>query len=874
MKAYLLSKEIEYEFTEYEELINRSKEVSRNVFFERQKQLSDDTILKIKNNLKIDIATVSEDFFDILFREKNLSKNGTFYYQPGIFIGTKKISKEHKLTLSFLGLKIGEIQGKFPKQGIIIDKDGIQHRVEITKLDNEVNEIITGIHDFKNRKPKLLLNNHCVQCSFKDRCRIRAIREDNLSLLSRLSAKQIVRLEKKGIFTIKQLSYTFKPRRKNRRSTKLAVKYKPELQALALRTGKIYIQELPKIERSGIEVYLDIEGLPDDNFFYLFGILIIKDTVGTYKSFWSGSKAEEKKNWFELIQLLQRYEGVPIFHYGNYEVSAFDRLSKRYSVDIDAIRTRFVNVNTFIFGKIYFPTHTNGLKDLGSALGSKWSNESSSGLQSIVWRRYWEQGKNAYKNILLSYNKEDCLALKALVDELLRIKEHSSLSDNIEFVYKNKNRGSAENKKIRNQFDLVLKIAHSEYDKKKIKVDFERNELKKNDKEKVKNKKRSWRGTNIGKPTTTIEIPSDKNCFKHPERKLNKSNIQSKKIKIALIFTKNGVRKRIVEYIGEHGYCPICNNSYAAVFFRELGRGIYDHNFKAWVVFQRIEIQLSFRKINSSLYRMINHKIGSGAGVDFVRSFSEYYEETENRIIKKILESPFIHADETVVNILGKNQYIWVFTTDKYVTFKITETRDAINVKEFLNEYKGVLLSDFYSGYDAVDCEQQKCWVHLIRDLNNDLWRNPFDIEYENFVSEVRNLILPILESVYKFGLKKRFLAKYDKKVRQFYKKKIDGVIYESELCKVYQKRFKRYQKSLFLFINKNGINWHNNLAENAIRHICVQRKISGSFGNKQFPHYLRLVSLMKTCKMQNKSFFDFLMSKEIDIGNFKARKR
>src|SRR5438128_10955353 len=53
----------------------------------------------------------------------------------------------------------------------------------------------------------------------------------------------------------------------------------------------------------------------------------------------------------------------------------------------------------------------------------------------------------------------------------------------------------------------------------------------------------------------------------------------------------------------------------------------------------------------------------------------------------------------------------------KYLPMKLTETREATIAHEFLINYNGILISDFYPGYDSVRCRQQKCWVHLIRDL-------------------------------------------------------------------------------------------------------------------------------------------------------------
>jgi hypothetical protein len=58
------------------------------------------------------------------------------------------------------------------------------------------------------------------------------------------------------------------------------------------------------------------------------------------------------------------------------------------------------------------------------------------------------------------------------------------------------------------------------------------------------------------------------------------------------------------------------------------------------------------------------------------------------------------------------------------------------------------LISDFYGGYDACECRQQKCLVHLIRDLNDDLWKNPFNSELEGFVGTVKDLLVPIMADV------------------------------------------------------------------------------------------------------------------------------
>jgi hypothetical protein len=171
-------------------------------------------------------------------------------------------------------------------------------------------------------------------------------------------------------------------------------------------------------------------------------------------------------------------------------------------------------------------------------------------------------------------------------------------------------------------------------------------------------------------------------------------------------------------------------------------------------------------------------------------------------------------------------------------------------------------------------CRQQKCLVHLIRDLNDDLWKNPFNLELEGFVSSVRDLLVPIMADVDRFGLKRRHLHKHQHVVDRFFKKVIEERDYKCETTQTYQKRFLRYKESLFRFLNEDGIPWNNNMAERASRHLAVQRKISGCFFKRVAEHYLLLLGIAQTCRFQDKSFLAFMLSKEKDIDEFKDKKR
>ncbi len=87
--------------------------------------------------------------------------------------------------------------------------------------------------------PDLVLNRHCGECEFQERCRKIAIEKDDLSLLAGISAKERQKLRSKGIFTVTQLSYTFRPRRRPKRMRDKREKYHHSLKALAIREQKI-----------------------------------------------------------------------------------------------------------------------------------------------------------------------------------------------------------------------------------------------------------------------------------------------------------------------------------------------------------------------------------------------------------------------------------------------------------------------------------------------------------------------------------------------------------------------------------------------------------------------------------------------------------
>jgi len=261
--------------------------------------------------------------------------------------------------------------------------------------------------------------------------------------------------------------------------------------------------------------------------------------------------------------------------------------------------------------------------------------------------------------------------------------------------------------------------------------------------------------------------------------------------------------------------------------------------------------------------------LGVGAIANLKIKSAQLYKGTYEAILTKIGGGSLLHVDESKISLEGKDGFVWVFTNLEEVVYFYTDTRDGDAVQSLLKDFKGVLVSDFYAVYDGIDCPQQKCLIHLIRDLNDDLLKQPFNEELKELVQHFAGLVKPMVETVDRHGLKSHFLRKHKVFVERFYKN-LSKHAYKSEIAVKYKKRFDKNRDKLFTFLDYDGVPWNNNNAEHAIKAFAALRKvIGGTSTNKGIRDYLILLSICETCKYKGVSFLDFLRSREKDIDEF-----
>jgi predicted RecB family nuclease len=240
-------------------------------------------------------------------------------YAPIRFIPFEKVSKHHKLMLAFDGFVLWKASGQMPTQGKIIH--GLQHTTLCLKLDAWIHEVESLVGNLRalqteSSPPDPVLIKHCSECVFESSCRRRVTEKDDLSLLDGLGTTERAKLNAKGIFTVTQLAYTFRPRRRPKRQASRREKYHHALKALAIRDRKIHVAGTPELALVGTPVYLDVEGLPDRGFYYLIGLRIPDGASFLQYSFWADEPSDEQRIWRSLLDILRGIDNPVLIHYG------------------------------------------------------------------------------------------------------------------------------------------------------------------------------------------------------------------------------------------------------------------------------------------------------------------------------------------------------------------------------------------------------------------------------------------------------------------------------------------------------------------------------------------------------------------------------
>jgi hypothetical protein len=197
-------------------------------------------------------------------------------------------------------------------------------------------------------------------------------------------------------------------------------------------------------------------------------------------------------------------------------------------------------------------------------------------------------------------------------------------------------------------------------------------------------------------------------------------------------------------------------------------RSRYGRYLRAYVIYLLIEMRLSHQQVADHVATVFNISMLSTMVSEIKTATAREYGPFYKQILERISKDALVHADETKGVVFGGGHYVWIFTNLTDIVYVYSASRDVSVLNDVLSEFKGVLVSDFYGGYEAMPCAQQKCLIHLMRDINEDVVKHPFNEELTFIAKQFGALLREVVATIDKFGLKRRNLHKHKRAAERF----------------------------------------------------------------------------------------------------------
>jgi predicted RecB family nuclease len=830
-------------------------------------------LLEMASRYIFDGTYEDEDFklqIDGVHKAITLDNPCTYSLRPITFSGSARIEKQNRLVLRVYGYAVSRITHRQIPTGLVWNIRDVATKVPL-RLDGK--EFATWLQDLLNARratspPPLVLNDHCQICEYQERCRKQATDEGNLSLLKGMTVNEIAKYNAKGLFTINQLSYTFRSRRKPKRARPTHGPHYFSLQAQALREKKVFIYGAIGFKAEEPRIYFDIEGTPDAKSDYLIGALVVDHGKEEFVSFWTGREDERCKIFVDFLSYISRVPRYQLIHFGSYETSALRRARLLLQSDLrpalDEAIDRATNLLSIIRARVYFPTYSNSLKEIGEFLGARWSGASPSGIQTLVWREKWlRSGDPTWRERLLQYNREDCYALRRVAEFLDGLVAQQDLprpvTSESTLVFTDTLPRSELKRPIFQrpefairEFERINRCAYFDHRRDKIAA---RPGRTVNRRYRKRAKTTRW-GLRLSK-TAHIMI---KNCPECRSRKIKSGRAISRTI-IDLKFSARGVKRWIVRYATNEYRCRKCLSTFTPGGVPPDGSR-FGWGLACWCIYNHLVAGQNLSRVAAGLGHLFRLSVPQPTVHRFKEYVADHYRQYCRELFSELIRGRYLHIDETPVKLLSHTGYVWVLTNGNTAYYFYRPSRQGTFLRDLLEGFSGVLISDFFTAYDSLEIPQQRCLIHLLRDFNEELLKAPYDQELRMLGEQFSAVLGAIVSTIDNHGLKRWHLSKHKAAAAKFIKWVAESKFTSRPACKL-QGRIAKYQEMLFTFLDFDDVAWHNNNAERAIKAFARHRRFAdGRFTTRSIEHYLTILTVYQTCELRGVDLLDFMLGR------------
>jgi len=268
---------------------------------------------------------------------------------------------------------------------------------------------------------------------------------------------------------------------------------------------------------------------------------------------------------------------------------------------------------------------------------------------------------------------------------------------------------------------------------------------------------------------------------------------------------------------------------------------------------------VSYRKCSSVLLTLAGVVVASAALVRSSHRLRKLAQPSYDRLVEAASKSPVQHADETGWKIGGRSAWLWVFADEHATVYRIRPSRAHEVVVEVLGEeFAGVLVSDCFLAYDPLRFAKQKCLAHLLKTCG--------EIERSKTRGAVRfsRRVAALLRKA--MALKRRRgtigdhgYAVLRGKIHAEMDRLLAGTYTDPDNARL-ARRLRKQREHLLRFLDHDGVDATNNLAEREIRPAVIARKLSaGNRTEAGAETHAVLASLLRTCRRQGRDILGSL---------------
>jgi transposase len=288
-------------------------------------------------------------------------------------------------------------------------------------------------------------------------------------------------------------------------------------------------------------------------------------------------------------------------------------------------------------------------------------------------------------------------------------------------------------------------------------------------------------------------------------------------------------RYEVVEHRMLRRHCGVCGKDHAArpdLSEQVVGQHRVGIRLMSLVVTLKKACRMTVRGIQRLLRSVYGLHLSIGQIVELLHFAARAGRPLYEELLTGIRQSPCVQADETSWREAGQNHWLWSFSTPKTRVYVEDKSRGHQVPEQVLGEqWRGVLVSDFYGGYSFYLGEHQRCWVHFLRDLKALGEKHPDDAALGKWTKKVRAL----LEAARRFhsdDRRKRVRAR-----ERFQERLValgEPYVGTDVPQRILAERIMRFSNELFAFVEHTEVPADNNAAERAIRPAVVYRKVTG----------------------------------------------